>query len=97
MLSVADLGEGLGGPGSPLILGKKKKKKSRPYNFYNVGFENLVLDQLIIPKLIPKLIFLFTLITCLLDIVLILYGEILFWSLMEVKGLRLITVGRALK
>ena len=94
MLSVADLGEGLEGPGSPLILGKKKKKKkSRPYNFYNVGFENLVLDQLII----PKLIFLFTLITCLLDIVLILYGEILFWSLMGVKGLRLITVGRALK
>ena len=95
MLSVADLGEGLEGPGSPLILGKKKKKKkkSRPYNFYNVGFENLVLDQLII----PKLIFLFTLITCLLDIVLILYEEILFWSLMEVKGLRLITVGRALK
>ena len=95
MLSVADLGEGLEGPGSPLILGKKKKKKkkSRPYNFYNVGFENIVLDQLII----PKLIFLFTLITCLLDIVLILYEEILFWSLMEVKGLRLITVGRALK
>ena len=92
---MADLGEGLGGPGSPLILGKKKKKKrkSRPYNFYNVGFENLVLDQLII----PKLIFLFTLITCLLDIVLILYGEILFWSFMEVKGSRLITVGRALK
>ena len=92
---MADLGEGLEGPGSPLILGKKnkKKKKSRPYNFYNVGFENLVLDQLII----PKLIFLFTLITCLLDIVLILYEEILFWSLMEVKGLRLITVGRALK
>ena len=89
---MADLGEGLEGPGSPLILGKKKKK-SRPYNFYNVGFENLVLDQLII----PKLIFLFTLITCLLDIVLILYEEILFWSLMEVKGLRLITVGRALK
>ena len=90
---MADLGEGLGGPGSPLILGKKKKKKkkSRPYNFYNVGFENLVLDQLII----PKLIFLF--ITCLLDIVLILYGEILFWSLMGVKGLRLNTVGRALK
>ena len=92
MLSVADLGEGLEGPGSPLILGKKKKKKS----FEKKGFENLVLDQLIIPKLIPKLIFLFTLITCLLDIVLILYGEILFWSLMEVKGLRLITVGRAL-
>ena len=92
---MADLGEGLGGPGSPLILGKKKKKKkkSRPYNFYNVGFENLVLDQLII----PKLIFLFTLITCLLDIVLILYGEILLWSLMGVKGLRLNTVGRALK
>ena len=59
-------GRGSEGPGPPLFW---VKKKSRPYNFYNVGFENLVLDQLII----PKLIFLFTLITCLLDIVLILY------------------------
>ena len=38
------------------------------YNSYNVNSENLVLDQLII----PKFIFIFILITCLLDVVLIL-------------------------
>ena len=38
------------------------------YNSYNVSSENLVLDQLII----PKLIFFFILITYLIDIVLIL-------------------------
>ena len=54
----------------------------QPYNSYNVSSENLVLDQLII----PKLIFFFILITYLVDIVLILYGEILSWSLMGVKG-----------
>ena len=42
------------------------------YNCYNVGSENWVLDQLII----PKLIFFFFFITYLLDIVLILKGEI---------------------
>ena len=41
----------------------------QPYNSYNVSSENLVLDQLII----PKLIFVYTLITHLDDIVLILY------------------------
>ena len=46
--------------------------------------ENLVLDQLII----PKLVFFFILIPYLVDIVLILLGEILSWSLMGVKGLR---------
>ena len=40
----------------------------QPYNSYNVSSENLVLDQLII----PKLIFVYTLITYLDDIVLIL-------------------------
>ena len=43
-----------------------------PYTSCDVSLENLVLDQLI---------------TCLLDIVLILRGEILSWSLMGVKGL----------
>ena len=43
------------------------------YNSYDVSLENLVLDQL----LIPLLIFVFFLITCLLDIVLISRGEIL--------------------
>ena len=42
------------------------------------------MDQLII----PQLIFFFILITCLLDIVLILLGEIMSWSLIGVKGLR---------
>ena len=41
------------------------------------------MDQLII----PSLVFFVILITCLLDIVLILEGEILSWSLMGVKGL----------
>ena len=50
------------------------------YNSYNVSSENLVLDHLII----PKLIFFFILITYLVDIVLILLGEILSWSLMGV-------------
>ena len=54
-----------------------------PYNFCDVSLENLVLDQLII----PLLIFFYILITCLLDIELILEGEILSWSLMGVKGL----------
>ena len=45
----------------------------QPYNSYNVSSENLVLDQLII----PKEIFFFILITCLVDAVLILSGEIL--------------------
>ena len=40
----------------------------QPYNSYNVSSENLVLDQLII----PKLIFFFILISYLVDIVLIL-------------------------
>ena len=58
----------------------------QPYNSYNAGSENLqlVLDQVII---YPKLIFLFSLITYLVDIVLILRGEILSRSLMGVKGL----------
>ena len=40
----------------------------QPYNSYNVSSENLVLDQIII----PKLIFFFILITYVVDIVLIL-------------------------
>ena len=43
----------------------------QPYNSYNVSSDNLVLDQLII----PKLIFFFVLITSLVDIVEILWGE----------------------
>ena len=54
------------------------------FNSYNISSENLVLDQLII----PKLIFFFVLIINLVDIVLILYRETLPWSLMGVKGLR---------
>ena len=43
-------------------------------------------DRLIIPLLIVFILF-----TCLLDIVSILYGEILSWSLMRVKGLMAFT------
>ena len=55
-----------------------------PYNSYNVSSDDLLLDQLFI----TKLIFFFILITFLLDIVSILYGEILVWSLLGVKGFR---------
>ena len=53
------------------------------YNPYNVSSENLVVDQ----PIIPKLIYFFILTTYLLDIVLILLGDILSSSLMGVKGL----------
>ena len=46
------------------------------YNPYNVSSEILILDQLI---------FFFILITCLLDIVLILYEKIISWSLMGAR------------
>ena len=55
----------------------------QPYNSFKVSLENLVLDQLII----PKLIFFFILITYLVDIVWILWEEVLSLSLMGVKGL----------
>ena len=55
----------------------------QPHNTYHVSSENLVLDQLITPKLISF----FILNTYLVGIVLILKGEILSWSLMGVKGL----------
>ena len=60
----------------------------QPYNSHTVSSENLVLDQLII----PILIFFFIFITCLVDIVLILLGEILSWSLMGVRGLTVIKI-----
>ena len=50
----------------------------QPYNSYNVSSENLVLDQLII----PNMIFFSILITYIVDIALILLGEILSWLLM---------------
>ena len=58
----------------------------------DVSSENLVLDQLII----PKLILFFILIASLLDIVLITSGEILFWSLIGVKGLTVYNTVNAL-
>ena len=54
-----------------------------PYSSCHVSLKNLVLDQLII----PSLVFFVILITCVLDIVLILEGEILSWSPTGVKGL----------
>ena len=57
-----------------------------PYCLLNnscINLDNLVLGQLII----AWLMYFFILITCLLDIVLILWGEILSWSHMRAKGL----------
>ena len=52
-----------------------------PYNSYDVNSENLALDQL----KIPALTFFFILMTCLLDIILILEGDILSWPVMELR------------
>ena len=52
------------------------------YAYSHARSENLVLDQLIV----PKLIFFLILITHLVDFVLILPGEIMSWSLLGVKG-----------
>ena len=54
-----------------------------PYSSYEVSSDYLVLDQLITPLIILTLIP----VICLLDIVLILRGEILSWSPIGVKGL----------
>ena len=48
-----------------------------PYSLYDISLENLVFDQLII----PKLIFFFILITCVLDIVLIQSKSVKRWRL----------------
>ena len=53
------------------------------YNSFDASSENLVLDQLIS----PNWFFWFILITCQLNIVVILWGEIISWSLVGVKGL----------
>ena len=55
-----------------------------PYNLCDVGLKNLELDQ----PIIPLLIFFSILITCLLDIVLIMWGEILSRSLVGLNGLK---------
>ena len=55
-----------------------------PCSSYDISWEDLVLHQLII----SCLIFFLVVITCLLDIVLILWGEILSWSLMAVKRVK---------
>ena len=52
-----------------------------PYNSYDVNSENLALDQL----KISALTFFFILMTCLLDIILILEGDILSWPVMELR------------
>ena len=55
-----------------------------PYNLRDVRLGNLELDQ----PIIPLLIFFFILITCLLNIVLIMLEEILSGSLMGLTGLK---------
>ena len=72
-----------------LKLQVSKSPYCLPYSSCDVSLENLVLDQLII----PIIYIFFILIICLLDIVLILLGEILARSLMGVKGL--ITFGKS--
>ena len=47
------------------LLEFKGMRLTQPYNSYKVSLDNLVVDQLII----PKLIFSFVLIACLIDIV----------------------------
>ena len=49
----------------------------QPYDSYNFNSQNLVLDQIII----PKLIFFSVLITYLVDVVLIFWEEIVLWEL----------------
>ena len=53
------------------------------YNLCDVSLENLELDQ----PIIPLLIFFFIYVTCLLNILLIMQGEILSWSPAGHKGL----------
>ena len=55
---------------------------SLSYITYSVSFENLVLNQTISPSW-----FFLILITCLLNNVMILQGEITYWSLLGVKGI----------
>ena len=55
---------------------------SPSYITYSVSFENLVLNQTISPSW-----FFLILITCLLNNVMILQGEITYWSLLGVKGI----------
>ena len=57
------------------------------YSSYDDSSENFVLDQLLTPWLISF----FILVNCLLDKVLILKGEILSWSLMEFRGVTVLT------
>ena len=55
---------------------------SLPYIAYIVSLENMVLNQTISPSW-----FFLILITCLLNSVMILQGEITYWSLLGVKGI----------
>ena len=63
---------------------------SLPYILYDVSSDNLLLDQQIIPLFIVFVI----LTTCLFDIVLILWGEILSWSLKGVKKLNEVRIDK---
>ena len=61
-----------------------------PYILYDVSSDNLLLDQQIIPLFIVFVI----LTTCLFDIVLILWGEILSWSLKGVRELNEVRIDK---
>ena len=63
---------------------------SLPYILYDVSSDNLLLDQ----QIIPLFIVFFILTTCLFDIVLILWGEILSWSLKGVRELNEVRIDK---
>ena len=69
-LTFVGLGKGLVRSHSDTVINPLTSNSPycQPNNSYNVSSENLVLDQ----PIIPKFIFFFILITCLVDIVLIL-------------------------
>ena len=69
-LTFVGLGEGLVRSHSDTVINPLTSNSPycQPNNSYNVSSENLALDQ----PIIPKFIFFFILITCLVDIVLIL-------------------------
>ena len=68
-----------------LTLSLSRSPYCLPYNSYDVSLENLIQEQLII----PLMIFFFILVTWLLDILLLLKGEMLSWVLLGVRGLRI--------
>ena len=68
-----------------LTLSLPRSPYCLPHNSYDVSLENLIQEQLIV----PLMILFFILVTLLLDILLLLKGEMLSWVLLGVRGLRI--------